>query len=288
MAPLHLELANRFRSTCEFYLRRARRAIAGIENTTLTDGCRIWRLYNHGFVIRTASVTIGCDLKLGWRAAEDAPYCGLSAAWAARLADQLDLLTISHLHEDHFDPLLRDLLFARGVPIVVPPGVYEEIIGEPLLLRPERLDPATLSSSEKGRLHALRPLRCANGRRIQYVPYPGHQGAACVNNMHLLRTSEGLTILHTGDQAGNLDWAWIERIGDYYSVDVLLVNCWTTDMWRLVRGVRPRLVITGHETEMTHEPAHREAYWRSFELFRDQTEQPALVLCWGEGVGCWA
>lgn len=103
-------------------------------------------------------------------------------------------------------------------------------------------------------------------------------------------------MLHTGDQSYEPDLGWLDRIGDHHKVDVLLANCWTqhqveelpaknwrNDLTRIIRGVRPRLTITGHEVEMSHGPDHREAYWRSFQILRDLVDPPSLVMGWGEG-----
>ena len=46
----------------QFFKTRMRKAIEEIERSEVTDGARIWKLYDHGFVIRTESVTIGFDL----------------------------------------------------------------------------------------------------------------------------------------------------------------------------------------------------------------------------------
>ena len=273
--PLHLHEAPRFRSTLAFLRERMQRTIEEIEHWEVREGARIWRLYNMGFVVRTPSATLGMDLVGGWRLESDEglEYYGISEEWISRLADQLDVLTISHAHQDHMDPLLRDLLFERGMPVVVAPGIYEEFVDQPLLHRPDR-------GREPAALHSFNIPAAKDGG----VAYPGHQGAEIPNNVYLVRTGESPTILHTGDQSGDLDWEWIDGIGDCHHVDVLIANCWTTDMARLIRGVRPGLVITGHETEMSHGPDHREAYWRSFELFRGRHDPPSLVLCWGEGV----
>lgn len=283
--PLHLEAAPRFRSTHAFLVRRMRWILEEIEQTTVTEGARIWHLYNHGFVVRTPSVTFGMDLVRGWVLPEDqGARRGVSLEEAARLADQLDVMTLSHNHDDHVDPVMRDLLFERGIPILAPPGVFPEIGDHPLLHRPQREDRVPPERYNDPNLHWLRPLRLAGGKEIECAIYPGHQGGDLLNNLYLFRTEEGLVVLHTGDQSYEPDLGWIVHIGDHHPVDALLANCWTYDMLRMVRGVRPRLTLTGHEVELSHGPDHREAYWRSFQIFRDVADPPSLVMGWGEGV----
>jgi len=45
-----------------FFKSRTKKAIDEIEHTQVTNGARIWKLYNHAFVIKTKDVTIGFDL----------------------------------------------------------------------------------------------------------------------------------------------------------------------------------------------------------------------------------
>jgi len=281
--PLHLEAAPRFRGVYEFFERRMRRAIKEIEESAVTSGTRIWRLYNHGFVVRTPSVTLGMDLVRGWLLpGSGGVRRGIADDLAARLADQIDVMTLSHNHADHVDPAMCELLFERGVPVVAAPDILLNITGQPLLSRPERVTRVPAAGVGDADLHRLRPLRLARGKEIECVVYPGHQGDAIPNNVYLFRTGEGCAVAHTGDQHDEPDLEWIDRIGDHHDVDVLLVNCWTNDMRRMVSGVRPRLTVTGHELEMSHGPDHREAYWRSFQIFRDGAVSPSLVMGWGE------
>ena len=190
--PLHLHEAPRFRSTLAFLRERMQRAIEEIEQWNVGEGARIWRLYNMGFVVRTPSASLGLDLVGGWRLESDEglEYYGISEEWISRLADQLDVLTISHAHQDHMDPLLRDLLFERGMPVVVAPGIYEEFVDQPLLHRPDR-------GREPAALHSFNIPAAKDGG----VAYPGHQGAEIPNNVYLVRTGESPTILKRGRSA---------------------------------------------------------------------------------------
>ena len=95
-----------------------------------------------------------------------------------------------------------------------------------------------------------------------------------------------------GDQSNSDDFAWIDEVKDHFEVDVLLPNCWTTDIVRAVNGFDPVLVITGHETEMGHTIDHREPYWLSYRRRSGSArfggdpdvgyETPLLLMTWGE------
>lgn len=271
--PLHLEAANRFRSTHEFLLTRVSRAVDEIAAHQDDPGARIWRIYNHGFVVRAGGRTVAFDLVRGWqlRDGSEGRY-GLPDGLVRRLASELDVMFISHAHTDHVDPGLCEILFEQGVPVIAGPEILADVTGQPLLLRHEPAEdphtPRDLVSS------ALR-------RPLRYVPYPGHQGrdTPCAVNLAFL---PGASIMHSGDLSGGIDWHWLDRIHERHAVDALLINCWTTNMPRVIAGVRPRIAVTGHETEMAHGPNHREAYWRSFQIFRGRSEPPTYTLCWGE------
>ena len=275
--PLHLVDAGRFRSTRDFLVNRLTSAIASIEQTTVTQGARLWKLYNHGFVLRTPTVTIGMDLVRGWRFTEAKDeYYGLSPEWVERLVNQVDLLTMPHNHGDHWDRVVRDRALVRGLPMIIEETIFTELSDHPLIHRPSR----ALTNSQPAGLGVT----TGKGHTVQITVYPGHQNAETPNNVYLIRTPEGFTVMHTGDQSEDLDWHWIDGVRLHQRVDLLLPNCWSNDMARLVAGVRPRWTIFGHEVEMAHAPSNRESYWRSFQLFRGMAEPRNLVLGWGEEV----
>ena len=158
--------------------------------------------------------------------------------------------------------------------MVIEAAIFADLPANPLVYRPTH-SPASVQPTNLS-------IQTGKGATVQLFVYPGHQGASVPNNVYLIRTPDDFTVMHTGDQSEDLDWAWLDTIGLHQRVDLLLPNCWTTDMARLVAGVRPRWTVFGHEVEMAHTPDHRESYWRSFQLFRDQAEPRNLVLGWGE------
>src|SRR5438105_5016028 len=70
------------------------------------------------------------------------------------------------------------------------------------------------------------PALVGRGRGVGVLVYPGHQGSGVPNCVYLLRTTDGVAVLHTGDESGGLDWDWIDRLGTRQAVDLLLANCW--------------------------------------------------------------
>jgi L-ascorbate metabolism protein UlaG (beta-lactamase superfamily) len=267
---LHIESAPRKPLVQKFYQLRLQRAIEEIEQTKVSEGMRIWRLYNHGALVRTPSASFTFDFVPGIGTEGFA----LSKEWLKRLVAQSDAHFISHKHPDHSNPDVVRLFMEAHKPVIAP----------------ERLFPQDSALSDyvtvlERTLHTVHTLLIrAGASRLDVVTYPGHQ-PPLVNNVTLVKTVEGCTVVQTGDQSGGegegSDFDWLSQIGHYHQVDVLLCNGWANDLHRIVRGVNPCLVIPGHENEMTHAVPHREEYTQDYERMFG-LHYPFIVMAWGE------
>lgn len=268
---LHIESAPRRPLVRQFYQARMEKAVSEIESSPVREGMRIWKLYNHGFLIRTPSVSLAFDIVPG--AAQEGFF--VEQPLVARLARQADVLFISHLHADHASSPVARLFLEQAKPVVAPEGLWAD-----------RTELASRLIYPKRSAQEVQRISVQQGRiALQFKAYPGHQGEKVINNVYLVTTPEGYSVLHTGDQSGPEDpagdFGWIAHIGYQHQVDVLLPNCWTTNLPRVARGVNPKLIITGHENEMGHVVAHREDYTQTYNrLFG--TPYPYLVMSWGE------
>ena len=262
-----------------FFKTRMRKAVEEIEQTEIATGARIWKLYDHGFVIRTKTVTIGFDLIRGESArAEGFP---VSEDIMDRLIKQCDVLFISHYHGDHAEEWVAQSFIDQGKPVVAPPGVWKDKSINKSITHLERVP------------HTLQTLPVQGGKqKLKVVVYPGHQGENIENNVSLVITPEGLSFSHMGDQSNSDDFEWIDEVGNNHDVDVLLPNCWTTDIVRVASGFNPTLIITGHENEMGHTIDHREPYWLTYQR-REGSDRfggtrgigydtPLILMTWGE------
>jgi L-ascorbate metabolism protein UlaG (beta-lactamase superfamily) len=262
-----------------FYKTRMMKAIEEIEQTEITKGARIWKLYDHGFVIRTNSATIGFDLIRGQSAhAEGFP---IGEDYMARLIKQCDVLFISHKHGDHAEEWVAQSFIDQGKPVVAPPEVWVDKSINTFITHLERIP------------HTVQTLPVQGGKQIlKVVVYPGHQGENIENNVSLVITPEGLSFSQMGDQSNSADFEWIDEVGNNHVVDVLMPNCWTTDIVRVAKGFDPALIITGHENEMGHTIDHREPYWLTYQRqegsdrFGGSSElgydTPLILMTWGE------
>jgi len=262
-----------------FYKNRMRQAIEEIEQTEITKGARIWKLYDHGFVIRTKSVTIGFDLIRGRSArAEGFP---VSEEVMERLIEQCDVLFISHRHGDHAEEWVAQTFIDKGKPVVAPSEVWKGKSIHKDITHLQRVP------------HTIQTLPVKGGKELlKVVIYPGHQGENIENNVSLVITPEGLSFSQMGDQSNSNDFEWIDEVGKNHVVDVLMPNCWTTDIVRVAKGFNPALIITGHENEMGHTIDHREPYWLTYQRREGSDrfggtkgigyETPLILMTWGE------
>lgn len=107
----------------DFFKTRITRAIEEIEHSKLNEGMRIWKLYNHGFVVQTKSVIIGFDLVRG-KSVKVEQFCIVDAEMD-RLIDLCDVLFISHYHADHAEEWVAQTFIDQGKPVVAPPDIWE-------------------------------------------------------------------------------------------------------------------------------------------------------------------
>ncbi len=268
---LHIESAPRKTIVQKYYRARLEVAIAEIERTKVTEGMRIWKLYNHGFLVRTPTVSFTFDIVPGLTRI---PEFSIPEDLMARLVAQSDATFISHVHFDHANQEVARIFLAHNKPVIAPEGLWSETAD--LASR--------LTYPKRGTETHLIPVK-AGSQSLSVVAYPGHQGKGPIVNVHLVTTPEGFTVVHTGDQSGfegpGGDFDWIAQIGRDHHVDVLFPNCWGNELGRTIRGVNPELVITGHENEMGHTVDHREDYTQTYNhLF--EVRYPFLVMTWGE------
>lgn len=269
---LHIPSAPEKPLVQRFYRARMTRVVEEIERTKVTSGLRVWKLYNHGFLVRTPTVSFTYDLVPGVARAG----LVIPPELMDRIVAQSDATFISHLHGDHASLDVARKFIAAGKPVVAPERLWKDQAAVAGAL--------TVLERSTTRVHEL---RVRGGTQVlKVVAYPGHQGATVLNNISLVTSPEGFTVVQTGDQwqmdqPGD-DFEWITQIGRDHDVDVLLPNCWTNHLDRMVRGIDSQLVITGHENEMGHTVNHREDYTQTYNRLVG-IPYPAIVMTWGEG-----
>jgi len=222
---------------------------------------RIFRFYNHGFIVRTPTVTVGIDLVRGGNAAK--PF--ISDSVMRSIVEQCDILFITHAHGDHADIAVAKMFCEQRKIVIVPDEIWKDMPPQFRILRGTNLIRELIRLPEKN-------------ASLTVQIYPGQQGNI-LNNVYVITLPEGQTIMHTGDQDYSDDL--VATISNNVKVDVLLVQCWMLPMEKFVSGIKPKLVISGHENEMGHTIDHREAYWLTFKRMVD-IKVPFVVMAWGE------
>ena len=243
------------------FRRRMDKAIAEISEARITGGVRIWRMYNMGFVVKSAEAAVGFDIHPGW--VFDSP---MDQAQQKRLAGALDAAFVSHWHPDHCSRPFLGQMLAAGKRIVLLDSVARELTGENVVRLPGKDDS---------------PIRVAG---VDVYGYTGRQFPTARNNVYIVRMG-GLLVMHQGD---NDKTSLYKDIAREHEVDVLLGNCWAR-LNTCIEGTSPRLVITGHENEIKHPSALRSGYPRTFRELDSANLAPpwddgpqVRVLFWGE------
>ena len=261
----------------QFFRQRVDQVIKELETTKVEKGVQIWKVYNIGFIARTKTVTIAFDLVTG--ITSGSADFAMSSGQVSRLAAQCDVLLISHWHPDHADKEMAEQFLERGLPVVAPNQVWKDDSIYERITHLERV-------AEKKQTLKLR--NCS----LEMIVYPGHQMKSIDNNVYLATTPEGITMAHLGDQINEgdfmIDYDWIDKVGLNHRVDVLMPNAWTMDIFRIVRGFNPKLVMPGHELEMGHVVWDRLPYWGDDQYLElnyaalKKSKYPVLVTIWGE------
>ncbi|HOH51143.1 MAG TPA: hypothetical protein PLI98_10430, partial [Candidatus Hydrogenedentes bacterium] len=144
-----------------FFRDRTRGVADALKSGPVTEGARIWRLYNHGFIVRTAGVTLAFDVVTGAHLEKEGFL--LPGDVVADFARECDVLFISRPHDDHADPAVAEAFVRAGKPVAVPGDLWDDAPFAAGLTRLAR---------DAG---AAQPLPVRGGAvRLEVVNFPGH------------------------------------------------------------------------------------------------------------------
>ena len=165
------------------------KAIMEIKHTTVTQGAVVWQIQNHGFVVKTPSITLGFDL-----------YDYYNYPEFSELADLLDVYFISHGHRDHFSELLINAMSALGKPVVGPAELPDDPKFENVSIHMNADDVLTI-----------------NGCTV--TAHDGGDHAVPVR-MYEVVTPDGLKLMHTGDKE------YTNTLPTVPDIDILMFTSW--------------------------------------------------------------
>ncbi len=182
---LHEEKAQPRSAVQEFYSKRIENSIIEIGTVKVNSGAMIWKLYNHTFIVKTPTITIGFDIQRGIPGNENFAF---SKEMINRLIDHVEVLFITNYHGDHADNCVASRFIEQNKPVISPPGLWEQMPLYNSIIHPER----TIDKIQEINL----PLKKI---KLQTVVCPGHQGSNILNNVYLVYSPEGNCFAHTGD-----------------------------------------------------------------------------------------
>lgn len=229
----------------------------------LDEGMKIYKIYNHGFIIKSNSITFAFDLYRGNTMKNGNSL--ISDTIMQMLVEACDAMFLTHNHPDHIDPVVVKMFTEKGKPVIAPDN---SLVGNDHIthIRSEDIIDKGLTVGKY---------------KLKVTILPGHQ-SELINNIYVVTTPEGLTVAHTGDQYSKEDLDWLLDVNQKIpSLDVLLINCWANQLPETIDGFNPNLVLTGHENELGHTIDHREAYWLSYSILKE-IKKPSSILAWGE------
>lgn len=225
----------------------------------VTFGVRIWSMYNHGFIVKTPSSVFAFDLVQGY------------PSWNYQIPDsilnQIQVLFLSHKHDDHWDRTIIKEITDLGGKVVEP--MEEKIAG---------YDFVYLSPDEE-----------TTQAGLQIKAFDGLHGGIPVR-MYFVTTPEGFTIFHTGDNQTS------ETLPEGLTVDILLLNAWVNESGSAspvigarnsIKKLNPKLTILGHIQEMSHtydpsDPKSRLSFEAPLKVDDGSLPGVVSVQIWGE------
>lgn len=248
--------------TQDFLVSQVRNVVKEL-NQPVKKGVKVFKMYNHAFIVKSPTVTIAFDLTRGGDV-------GRKRMISDKLMDSVvkrcDILFVSHIHGDHTDLKVADLFIKNKKNIVATTGIWMEKGAGVQHIRSEGILKEKISLS--------------SGQKINVTVMPGHQGDV-PNNVYIVTTPEGISVAQTGDEFNEKDFSWIDQVKNNAKVDILLIQCWAMSIGRTVDGFDPKVVITGHENEIVHSIDHREPYWLDAKRLEKVTK-PIVYMTWGE------
>lgn len=239
------------------------RAVVEALDQPVKKGIKVFKLYNHAFIVKSPTVTIAFDMT---RAGQGEKKNMITDELMDSLVQKCDVLFVSHRHGDHADVGVADLFIKHEKTVIVPTGLWENKSEYISHIREEKI--------------IEKEIILSNGKKINVKVMPGHQDDV-PNNVYIVRTPENINIAHTGDEWNKEKDQWITTVKDHTKVDVLLVHCWSMPLENIINGFDPKLVITGHENEIVHSIDHREPYWLNYRRM-EKVKQPIVYMTWGE------
>ena len=257
----------------EMFLSRYKKALDRIKKTEVKTGAVLWNIYNLSYVVKTSDMTVAFDLirlppSLRKEGDEETHN-----KLAKEMVELCDILFVSHIHGDHADSFVAREFLSQNKPVITHSGVFKENDFY------DRVTHWPVDGKES------KFVVSGVDAEILLRIYPGHQAIssdeAVGNNFTVVTLPGNITVAHSGDQSWEDDFKWLDTLYKDVDIDILMVNTWTLWPERVVKGLKPNVVLPGHINEMGHGIGTRIPFWKSYRSWQD-TENKVIHLFWGE------
>jgi len=275
-----------------YYLRRMNKALEEAETTEVKAGATVWKLYSSGFLVRTAECVFAVDAVEGpFKDIDGSPEdaAEFKFKWTdgmrKRFAELADVLFVTHWHYDHASFALAKAMIEAGKVVVVPQQLKEHWQRNEFASKLTVLEPDTDESVGTLTVRIFDGVQyMRNDEAGNWVSVPKYDAQ---NNVYLIRTREGITFLHHGDNRGKHFAGWLEEAAaEGWNVDMWFVPIhWPKSMIPDVEKIVQPILVPCHEYEFGHKPTHgvitiMPHYKGSFRRFFEKGR--AARLTWGE------
>ncbi|NOR75950.1 MAG: hypothetical protein GQ525_12415 [Draconibacterium sp.] len=156
----------------QFFHERVNRVINELEETTVQEGIRIWKIYDMGFIARTKTVTLAFDLVSGITSGSE--DFAINAEEMDRIVKQCDALLITHRHDDHAEKNVAERFIEKGLPVLSPEEVWQDDVIHSKIMHPNR----DANKTQKLKLQKY---------NLDLIVFPGHQMGSITNNVYLVQ-----------------------------------------------------------------------------------------------------
>lgn len=197
----------------------------------------LFKIYNMGFVIRTANHSLAIDVR--WEGTDDE---------AKLIAENVDIFLLTHAHADHFSKSLLNAMAQADKPIVLSEDILPSYSSDKkIVVKGDIIDPLDIGG-----------IKVATLLGYQY-PTP------C--NIFMIEL-DGWRFVDNGD---NNDLERERRIKDFPAYDFVITAAWNSVTNILGAAMqannedgRKLLYIPAHENELGHPVDHRESYHETY------------------------
>lgn len=288
----------------DYMSRRLMQVIADLNKPLPRDvSARVYKIYNCGVIVRTATVTVAFDLVRGTGlGAEDIGTClGLKKRAVGyidtdlmqQLVDKCDIMFVTHRHSDHYDPWVINSFAALKKPVIHSDEKIAEVY--------KNHECVQLARENKP---WSRTFKAANGVSLETFIIPGHQSLAydssgnylgwLHNNVYVITLPDGTVVAHSGDQQPDGNEAEenaggvtdMQLFSEMYTthrfphVDIFCCIIWAKYLKEMVNAVNPKVLVPMHWAELGHEVPTR--YTLGEWLLSGLSPQPYWMYTWGE------